>query len=73
MQVIHTKDADVPERVGNVDHHVAVPLEQWHEIGEWEFQPIHFAVLQCGGGGCGFGDDDPFDAVNQHALAASEP
>src|SRR5262249_55747015 len=73
MQVVHAEASDIAERISNVDHQAAVILEQGSEVSDRGFPPIHFAVLQRGGGGAWIGHHHPFDAVEQHALAAGEP
>ena len=48
-------------------------LSDRHQIGDRALPPIDLAVLQgCRGRG-GIGDHHPFDAVDQHPLAAGEP
>ena len=44
-----------------------------HEIGDRILPPVDLAVLQRGRRRRGIGHHDPFDAVDQHLLAAGEP
>jgi len=46
MQVIHAEAADIAERVGDVDPHVAIALEQRRQVGERLLPPVDLAVLQ---------------------------
>ena len=73
MQVVHPERTDVAERIGDVDVDVAVLLERRHQIGDRALPPIDLAVLQRGRRRRGIRDHHPFDAVNQHLLAAGEP
>lgn len=73
MQVVEAQVTDVAEGIGDVHHQVAVLAQQRHQIGDGKLPPIHLTVLKrCGGGGR-VGHHDPFDAIEQHPLAAREP
>ena len=52
---------------------VAVLAQHRHQVGDRVLPPVHLAVLQRGGGGRRVRHHDPFDAVDQHPLAAREP
>ncbi len=71
--MVERDHADNAELIGDIDHDATVlPQKRYHVAGR-RFPPIHFAVLQRGRGcGC-VRHHDPFGAVYQHPLAASEP
>ena len=73
VQVVHPEGADVPERVGDVDGHVAVALQRRHQVGDGVLPPVDLAVLERGRGGRRVGHDVPLDAVHAHALGAGKP
>ena len=73
IQEVHTERADIAEGIADVDADVLVLLQDGHEVRNRILPPVDLAVLQRGGSGRRIRHHDPFDAVDQHLLAAGEP
>jgi len=73
VQVVHAEAADIAERIGDIDGNIAVLSQERYQVGNRGLPPVDLAALQRRAGGRRVRHDHPFDAFDQHSLAAREP
>ena len=71
--MVHPQRTDIAQRVGDIDHHIAVALQQRDQVRDRLLPPVNLAVLQCRRCACRVRHDPPLDPVKHHALAAGQP